>query len=108
NLGIDDIATWTRGNKARLAELRELTVEESPTQSDVRAAVEALQLLDECDAELIEAVAALVGTDRQRRLDLLRAITNDSTGRYVVGEVLGERVEARLADARRAASIYTE
>jgi hypothetical protein len=108
NLEIDDIATWVRGNATRLAELRTITDKEGAVASNVTTAVEALQSLKDLDAEVIGAVAALVGTDRQRRLDLLRAITDDSTGRYVAAEVLGERVEERLADARAAASAYTE
>ena len=36
----------------------------------------------------------------------MRAITDDSAGRNVAGEVLGERVAERLADAREAASAY--
>jgi hypothetical protein len=104
NLTAQDIADWARGHPDRISELRSTSAE----FSDVGGAVDALRSLSGLDAELVEAVSDLARAepDRQKRLDLLRAMTADPTGRNVAAEVLGERVEQRLHDARDAAETY--
>jgi hypothetical protein len=64
--------------------------------------------MSELDAEAIAAVAGFfgAGADRGRRLELLRAITDDAAGRYDTGEVLAERTPERVADARAAMTAY--
>jgi CheY-like chemotaxis protein len=102
NLGTADIADWARGDAERLSQLRSIAAQ----GDELRAAVDALRSLSGLDAELVKALADLTRTetDREKRLDLLRALTEDPTGRYLTGEILGERIEDRLADARTAAA----
>lgn len=104
NLKADDIADWARGDPERIASLRGI----SAADNSVGAAVEALRSLTGLDEEIVQAVSDLAKAepDRQKRLDLLRAMTVDSTGRTVAAEVLGERVQQRLGDAREAAESY--
>jgi hypothetical protein len=45
-------------------------------------------------------------SDLDKRLDLLRAITQDHAGRSAAAEVLGERIEERLRDARDAVAQF--
>jgi hypothetical protein len=105
-LKAQDIADWARGNPERISELRAI----SAKLSDVHSVVDALRALSGFDADLVEAVSALARAepDRQRRLDLLRGMTADPTGRNVAAEVLGERVQQRLQDARAAAETYMQ
>jgi hypothetical protein len=104
NLTVEDIADWARGDPERISELRSTSAEFSALDSVVGA----LRSLSGLDAELVNAVSDLARAepDRQKRLDLLRAMTEDATGRNVAAEVLGERVEQRLNDARDAAKAY--
>jgi hypothetical protein len=99
-----DIADWARGDEERLEQVRSIAAQGDP----LGAAVDALRSLSGLDADIVEAVAELARTetDREKRLELLRAVTEDATGRFVAGEVLGERIEDRLADARSAAAEY--
>jgi hypothetical protein len=45
-------------------------------------------------------------SDREQRVELVRAITEDPTGRYVTGEVLAERAAQRVRDIRDAIADY--
>jgi hypothetical protein len=105
-----DIAEWASGDAARLGQLREIAGTDAPEepQGDVAAAIDALQELQALDPEILVAVANLIGpeTDRDARLQLLRALTNDPVGRYDAGEVLGNRAADRVADTRQAAIDY--
>jgi hypothetical protein len=106
NLNATDIAAWVRGNDERGAQLRDIIAE----GSDVKAAALALRSLSGLDTELVEAFCDLVRTepDRDKRLSLLRAMTEDHEGRSAAAEVLSERVEDRLSDARDAVKKYEE
>jgi hypothetical protein len=77
---------------------------------DAGALVEALRSVNDLqlDPALIAAVASLFGpeVDRESRLELLRAVTNDPDGRFVTGEVFAERTSERIEDARRAMAAY--
>jgi Domain of unknown function (DUF4263) len=105
-LDAGEIDAWARGSPERLAELRRLASRADP----VAAAIEAVESLGGLDPDFVAALGdlAVKESDRDKRLDLLRAITGDATGRHVAGEVLGERLEERLNDAESAASEYQE
>jgi hypothetical protein len=104
-----DIAAWAAGNETRLAELRAIVESETPPGTDVATAVSALRALGHLDSEVVTAIVDLFGTDvgREIRLQLLRALTEDPSGRRVTGDVLGQRMAERLGDARRAVADYS-
>jgi hypothetical protein len=108
-LEVSDIAAWADGDAGRLAELRAIVAGSSSPEAGVSDAIAALRALRRLDAEVVTAVADLMqrDTDRETRLKLLRALTDDQPGRYLTGEVLGQRTTERLADARRAAAEYS-
>jgi hypothetical protein len=108
-LEASDIAAWAGDNEARLAELHAIIAASAPPAADVTAAVSALRALGHLDVEVVTAIVDLLGSglEREARVQLLRALTDDPTGRYVTGEVLGQRTVERLADARRAAENYS-
>jgi hypothetical protein len=97
-------------NGGRLDELRRVAgvSEQDGGGTYAGDVVAALEALDELDAQVVTAITRLIGpeTDPDARLELLRALTDDPTGRYATGEVLGQRMADRLADARRAAGEY--
>ncbi len=104
NLQVEDIADWARGDPERISALREISAD----PNDVKIAVDAVRALSSLDAELVAAISDLARTEpnREKRVELLRAMTEDPTGRKVAAEVLGERVQQRLGDARSAAKSY--
>ncbi len=106
NLGVADIAAWIRGNDERLAQLRDIVSE----SSGISAATLALRSVPELDTELVEVFCDLARAepDRDKRLSLLRAMTEDHEGRSAAAEVLGERVEERLSDSRDAVVKYEQ
>lgn len=113
NLDADALTRWANGNDSRLGLLRDIGASTGPDQSeasDVERAIAALESLEGLDAPFAEAVAALVttDTDRDARLELLWAVTNDWNGRRLAGETLHARVSDRLADAREAADEFDE
>jgi Shedu protein SduA, C-terminal len=108
-LNKEHIAAWAL-TAERLQELREIAGVDDSTRSrphpaDIAAAVQALGSLD---ADLVNEIAALVGreVDPAARLRLLRALTDDRSGRKAAGEVLGQRIVDRLADLRAVANEY--
>jgi hypothetical protein len=104
NLEAEDIADWARGDPERLSVLHSISGE----LSDGEWLGDILRSMSGLDAEVMEAVSDLARKepDRGKRLELLRAMTSDATGRNVAAEVLGERVQQRLDDARDAAETY--
>jgi Domain of unknown function (DUF4263) len=111
-LTVGGIAEWTRQSPERLDELR-MIIEQAPpagTTGSPEAVVTALSCLTDApvDSEVVSAVARLFGphTDRERRLELLRQLTDDSEGRHLTGEVIAERMADRIADARSAMAAY--
>lgn len=107
-LEASDIAAWADGDVTRLAALRAIVAEDTSPEADAAQAVAVLRALGRLDAEVVTAIANLLerDVDRETRLQLLRALTDDQAGRYVAGEVLGERTSDRLADARIATAEY--
>lgn len=100
-----DIADWANGDEQRISDLRAITHADA-----TEAAIDALRAISTLTPEIIEVLSDLARTEpgRENRLNLLRALTSDLTGRDAAGEVLGERLEDRLADARKAVDEYTK
>lgn len=104
------IRAWAASDPVRLAALREIAgAKEASKEAPAASAVAALQALESFDEEVVEALAALITPemDRDSRLVLLRTLTEDPGGRRDAGEVLSERVELRLGDARRASAEFS-
>jgi hypothetical protein len=110
SLNADQIAAWAGSDESRLAQLREIAGVRDPVEREITLddALTTIQALGDLDSEVASAIAGLLGPDTSRevRLKLLRALTDDPTGRHVAGEALGQRTNDRLADARRATSEY--
>jgi hypothetical protein len=111
-LTVERVAEWASGDADRREQLRKaLGVDESTgTKIDIPALVAALRALENInlDSDSVTAIASLFGpgADRERRLELLRAVTEDPDGRYATGVVLAERTAERIADARAAMAAY--
>ena len=111
HIDLGHIAAWVTDNEERLQQLRALAAVDdngrvgAPSLADTIAAFDALGGLD---PEAVTAIAGFFGpgADRDRRLELLRAVTEDPSGRYVTGEVLAERTPQRVEDARNAMAAY--
>ena len=101
---------WAGDNADRLQMLRTAGThgDGGKPGSDLGRALDAIGVLADLDPEIAKAVAELITseTDLAARVDLLRALTTDTTGRYVTGEVLHERTRDRLTDARNAAQEF--
>ena len=111
-LSIDDIETWASQDTSRVAQLRSMvgsrdTPAAPPTPAEAIAALGTLEGLDRDDVVLLAGLFA-EGADRQTRLELLRRVTEDATGRYATGEVLVQRTSERVADARDAMTAYQD
>jgi hypothetical protein len=114
-LTAERIAEWAMGDPARREQLRQALGEEDETpgtEIDIPALIAALGALEDLqfDSDSVAAIASLFGpaADRERRLELLRAVTDDPDGRYATGEVLAERTADRIADARGAMAAYQD
>jgi antiviral defense system Shedu protein SduA len=108
-LNAEHIAAWAAGNEDRIAQLRSIAGEEDRVFSpaNAKAAVAALQELTTLDLDVVRAfVRLLQPADRTARVELLRALTDDTAGRHVTAEVLGQRASERLEDARQATAEY--
>jgi hypothetical protein len=112
-LSIQRVAEWLRDDPERRTQLESALGDQQhqeDTPVDVGLLVGALRTLmeSELDAEGITQIAEAFGpgVDRERRVELLRAMTGDVDGRYATGEVFVERTADRIADARRATVMY--
>lgn len=110
-LSVERIAEWATADPARLQQLRgRLAAADSERVADLPSLVGAFEALEalELEADAVAAIAALFGpgVEREQRAALLRAVTDDTTGRYIAGEVLVERMADRIADAREARAEY--
>jgi hypothetical protein len=110
-LSLEDIAEWASENEERIEQLRGIAGvgEVARPTADITEVLAAVETLDHLDAEIVRAIAGLLGKgmDREARLRFLQALTADRTGRLVTSEVLGERVVDRLADARAVTAEYS-
>ncbi len=111
-LTVECVAEWAIKDRARHEHLRtELETDQRADHTlDTQALAAALRAANDLqlNPELIAAVASLFGpeVDRERRLELLRAVTEDADGRFVTGEVFAERTSERIEDARGAMAAY--
>lgn len=111
-LSVERVAGWLQDDPERQGQLRDVLGEQSQDDApiDLEVLVRALRTLMESDLD--DAALAQVaevfgpGIDRDSRMALLRAVTEDPDGRYVAGEVFVERTADRIADARRAMAAY--
>ncbi|HEX5583819.1 Shedu anti-phage system protein SduA domain-containing protein [Gaiella sp.] len=109
-LTIERVAAWILEDPERWAAIRTEMGADTPDPADIPgllAALEALEAL-ELDADSAAAIARFFGpgTDRERRHEILRAVTADPEGRWVAGAVLAERAPDRMVDARNALAEY--
>ena len=110
-LDLAQIAAWAADNPERKRQLKELAGSETGDEPNIAEVLAALEgLATGLDADAVAVVGRLFGADseRERRMELIRAITNDPSGRYLTGEVVVERIPQRIADARAAMSAYQE
>jgi hypothetical protein len=110
-MSIEDIETWAAEDVSRIDQLRQIVgVREGATPATLEEAVAALSALGQLDRKAVGVLAGLFGpdSDRAARLELVRHITADPTGRYVTGEVLVQRTSDRVTDARNAMSDYQQ
>lgn len=114
-LSVERVADWLQDDPERREQLEDALgthAEEDDEQAniDLEQLVRALRALME--AELDAAGLAQIadafgpGVDRDHRIAVLRAMTQDPDGRYVTGEVFVERTADRIADARAAMTAY--
>lgn len=109
-IDLEHIAKWAAEDSARLEQLRGIAGlgNGGVTEASLSETVAALAAMGGLDKADVAAIAQLFGpgADRERRLELLRRVTEDPTGRYVTGEVLLERTPQRIGDARMAITAY--
>jgi hypothetical protein len=111
-LSVERVADWLREDAARREELQDMLGDgtEATAEIDIGELVRALRSLmaSDLDAAALSEIAAAFGSDtsRERRLEFLRAMTEDAGGRIATGEVLAERTADRVADARAAMTAY--
>jgi len=109
HLDEDSLKRWVGGDESRLAQVRSLTPKSDEAgEQSLAVPLHAIDSLSDLDGEVVSALAELCGnaTDRDSRLELLRALTNDPPGRRDTGQVIGQRASERLADARKAVGKY--
>jgi hypothetical protein len=109
-LTVARVAGWADGNAERIEALRQIVGDASEAQAaPIPVALEAIRGLERLDAECVEALAELVGQDmnRDQRLGLLQALTDNPEGRRDASLVMGNRASERLEDARLAIEEYT-
>jgi hypothetical protein len=111
-LSVEHVAEWLKDDPERRKQLQDALGDQEGADAgiNVGALVRALRALMEIelDADGIAEIAAAFGpeVDRERRIELLRAMTEDPDGRSATGEVFAERTADRIADARRATAAY--
>jgi hypothetical protein len=106
-IDLEQITAWVEEDPERQRQLRELAGGEGGADlGDVLTALEAIG--DDLDPEAVARIGALFGPDaeRERRLELLRAIAADPDGRYLTGEVMLEELPRRIDEAREALADY--
>lgn len=109
-LTAERIGEWAAGNAERLAALQRIVGDvEEPHRISAVDAIDAIRALESLDPEFIDALTEVFGRhlDRDARLELLQALTNDPGGRRDAGEVMGRRANERLEDARGAIIEYS-
>jgi hypothetical protein len=108
SMTIEHIAAWARDNQERLDQLSDLVAASPNDPPSFAAALAAIEDLNQLGADDLTALTSFLrsDTDPQQRIEILRAATDDPTGRYVTGQVLIERTPQRVEDARQAMANY--
>jgi len=108
HLDLGHITEWAHANEERLRRLRDIVGPADPEQTTLAETLAAFDAAGGFSAPDIRAIADFFGqsSDREQRLELLRAVTADPSGRYVTGEVFAERTPQRIQDARGAIDAY--
>jgi hypothetical protein len=110
HIDLTNIAVWVADNEERLRQVREIVGVDAPdgTLPNLTDTIKTLEALGGLGADDIAAIAGYFGPDAdpEQRIELLRTVTNDPTGRFVTGEVLAERTPQRVEDARNAMADY--
>ena len=102
------VADWLKDDPQRLARLADLVDLGDRHPATIEQALDAIQALGELNEAQLRTLMDFVvqfGDEKLRRTLLLGA-TADEVGRKVALGVVGERVEARIADARRQIAEY--
>jgi hypothetical protein len=109
-LELEHIGAWAARRVDGIQQLRSIAgvADVGQAPAGVGAVVATLQALGSIDADIISAIEGVLGRveDREAKLAFLRALTADRTGRFVTSEVLGQRINERLDDARDVAARY--
>ncbi len=111
-LDLQHIAAWASSRADGIEQLRSIagvSQTDAERESNLPTALSALQTLGHIDPEIADALESLLRRDVQGeiRLRLLRALTDDASGRYATAELLGQRIAERLDDARGVTEQYS-
>ena len=109
-LTTERIAEWATGNAERLEALQRIASNGGDAgQAPAVNVIDAIRRLEHLDAELVTALAEMLGQDldRNSRLELLHALTAEPGGRRDASDVMGQRASERLEDARQAIADYS-
>jgi hypothetical protein len=107
-----ELADWAKGHEDRIAALRRIAGISAGTaagEADVSAVAAVIRSMVELDPEIVDALEGLFSgdVDRDVAIQFLRAVTAQSTGRFVASEVLRQRISDRLNDVRAIADAYS-
>lgn len=108
HIDIDHVRAWVSDNEEGLQGLRGIVSAGNGDPASLADTVAALDALSGLTADDVKFLAEFFGasSDQEQRLELLRAVTADPSGRYIAGEVLAERTPQRIQDARDAMDAY--
>jgi hypothetical protein len=102
------ISLWATNDANRLVALHRVLSGITPPELAAVAVAEYIRGLPALDLSVIEALIQIVAdiTDEEARLHLLKALTQDESGRTAMSQTLASRLEDRIEDVRRAAKGY--
>lgn len=101
------VVRWAESNAERLVNLRTSLGVAPSEPASLADAIQAVGALDDLPDEDVQLIAELLASaNKERRVEILRAITSDTNGREATSEVLAERTAQRIEDARSAVSAY--
>lgn len=114
NLNLNVISNWAKGNIERIKQLKQIIGDEDcatkeKTKPDLTTVIEVLNALDDLQPEILGPLLHLLSKNigNEKRIAIIEALTNDSSGRFITGAVIGSRIAERIEDVRQAAQIYS-